>query len=482
MHNHTVAKIIIFIWGLLAIAACVPQPRAVPVSNYLDRAEALTAKRSYGEAITLLEDAAKVHPDKIAPLLKLGQIYLAQHRWLLAEDAFNRALARQPRSPAALAGLAEALLQQGQLHKSRQLWQDATNIDPSLPGGYTGLGRTQLALFDFPAARAAFEQQPDDPEAQWYLAALTAPRDPATTLEILKAISPAPPSPAQPEAEAIRASLLARRDYLQKTLAPFKTASPPAAAAKATGIALAQIGLWPLAVHALSTANELEPDDAETLAFWGYAQAEAGRPKPELFEQARRADPQSALPLYFEGIYVRQQGELKTANDLFNQAITLDPDNAAIYAELAGTLAEQGFPAAAEAGYKVAIEISKNEMQFRLLLARFYLSQNYRLNEAGIPLLQELIELDQNNAQAYELLGPMQFFGGAADGGEAALRRALELNPNSISARYYLARLYESNRQSSSARVEYQRVIDWDTSGVYRDKALKDLQRLNIKR
>lgn len=482
MQNRTTTKFILLSWLLLTFFACVPQPQAVPLSNYLTQTEALIAKRSYGEAITLLEDAAAAHPDKIAPLLKLGQIYLAQHRWLLAEDAFNRALARQPRSPAALTGLAEALLQQGQLYKSLQFWQEATTIDPQLPGGFTGLGRTQLALFDFQAAQTAFEQQPSNPEAQWYLAALTAPYNPSAAIEILKAISPAPPSSGQPEAEAIRASLLARRDYLQKTLAPFKTESPPAAAAKATGIALAQIQLWPLAVHALSTANELNPGDAETLAFWGYAQAEAGQPRPALFAEARRADPKSALPLYFEGIYLRQQGELQAANDLFNQAITLDPDNAAIYAELAGTLAEQGFPAAAEAGYKVAVEISENEMQFRLLLARFYLSQNYRLNEAGIPLLKELIELDQNNAQAYELLGPVQFFAGAPDGGEAALRRTLELNPNSISARYYLARLYENNRQFSSARVEYQRVIDWDTSGAYRDKALKDLQRLNVQR
>ncbi len=482
MHSRTIAKIILLSWLLLVLAACVPQPQAVPLSNYLSQAETLIGRRSYGEAISLLEDAAAVHPDKSTPLLKLGQIYLAQHRWLLAEDAFNRALARQPRSPAAQAGLAEALLQQGRPHKALPWWQEAITLDPHLPGGFTGLGRTHLALLNFPAAQAAFEQEQVDPEAWWYLAALTAPRDLSAATEILKAGALAPASPTQPEAQAIRSSLVARRDYLLKALAPFTAQSPQAAVAKAAGIALAQIQLWPLAIHALSVANELQPGDAETLAFLGYAQAEAGQPRPELFEQARHTDPKSALPLYFEGIYLRQQGELKAANDLFNQAVMLDPDNAAIYAELAGTLAEQGFPAAAEAGYKVAVELSKNDPQFRLLLARFYLSQNYRLNEAGIPLLREIIELDQNNAQAYELLGQMQFFAGAPDGGQAALRRALELNPNAISVRYYLARLYETNRQSSSARVEYQRVIDWDTSGVYRDKALKDLQRLKVKR
>jgi cytochrome c-type biogenesis protein CcmH/NrfG len=65
---------------------------------------------------------------------------------------------------------------------------------------------------------------------------------------------------------------------------------------------------------------------------------------------------------------------------------------------------------------------------------------------------------------------------GAPDGGEPALRRAVELDPNLVSARYHLARWLAVNGQSAQAAAEYQRVIDWDTTGIFRDRALKELQ------
>lgn len=477
---HLLLRWLPLFW-LVAGLACVPQPQAAPLATYLARTEPLLAQRSYGEAIIILEDAAQAHPGNALPLLRLGQIYLAQQRWLLAEDAFNRALVREAHQPTALAGLAESLLQQGRIGEALRFWQETTQVEPKLPSGFTGLGRTYLALLDFGAAKTAFLEQlrhQPDPEAHWYLAALTAPLDLSAAMTYLKASSPSNQPASLPEVETARQGLLARRDYLLKALSRFDSASPQAEVAQATGVALAQIQQWPLAFHALRLANEQKPGNATTLAFLGYTQAQTGRPALELFEQARQADPTSALPLYFHGIYLRQQGSLTAATELFNQAITLDPDNAAFYAELAETLAERGFLTAAEAGYKVAVEVSNNDPQFRLLLARFYAQRGYRLETAGIPLVKELLEQDESKAEVYELLGRMQFLAGVPDGGEAALRQAVELNPEAMGARYYLARLYETNGQTSSARLEYQKVIDWDTTGVFRERALKALQKL----
>jgi tetratricopeptide (TPR) repeat protein len=383
--------------------------------------------------------------------------------------------------------------QQRRLTEALKFWQKAIALAPQLRGVYTGLGRTYLSIFDFEAAEAVFleqQRQNFDPEALWYLAALAAPRDLAIARDYLQdiflTIPPDPPAqvkespspPPIPEEDGVKAELLARRDYLLAALKPFSMQSSQAEVAKATGIALAQAQMWPLAIHALTIANEAKPSDAETLAFLGYASAQAGRPALGIFEQARQADPKSALPLYFQGLYLRQKGALRVAEDLFSEAITLDPKNAAIYAELAETLADQGNLGEAEIIYQEALKVAEDDPRFQLLLATFYANRGYRIVEAGLPLVEMITEQDKNNAQAYELLGQMQFVSGAPDNGEAALRRALELNPNLIGARYYLARLLERNGQIASAKVEYQRVIDWDTSGIFRDRALKDVQRL----
>ncbi len=465
----------LLIFYLLVGLACVPKPQPAPPANFMVRAEPLLAERRYSEAVAILEEVAQAYPDNVLPLLKIGQIYLTQQRWLLAEDAFNRALARDPHSTLALAGLAETLYHQNRLDESLKFWQQVTAADPQFKGGFTGLGRTYLAMLDFEAAQEAFLEQQrhqSDPEAQWYLAALAAPADLAKARGYLQAM---PPS--QDE------GLAARYDYLAAALKPFNQKSPQAAVAKATGIALAQAQLWPLAIHALTLAREKQGQqtDAETLAFLGYAQAQAGQPALDLFEQAHQADPKSALPLYFQGLYLRQQGALGKAEALFDQAVKLDPKNAGIYVEMAETKAQKGELDTAANWYEAAVQAAENETQFRLLQVKFYANWGYRMAEAGIPAAEALIETDKNNAEAYDLLGWMQFLSGAPEGGEAALRQALALNPDLISAHYHLARQLEIKRRYAEAAQAYQRVIDRDTAGTFRDRALKDLQRVKAK-
>ena len=278
--------------------------------------------------------------------------------------------------------------------------------------------------------------------------------------------------------------LTARRDYLLAALEPFTTESSQAEVAKATGIALAQAQVWPLAVHALTIAKEkqAETEDAETLAFLGYALAQAGRPALDLFDQAHQMDPNSALPLYFQGLYLRQQGAVKAAEALFNQAVTLDPENAAFYAEMAETKAQRGDLGTAEVWYQAAVQVAEDDLQFQLLQAKFYANWGYHMAEAGIPAAEKIIEAEQTNAEAYDLLGWMQFLTGAPEGGETALRQALELDPNLISARYHLSPPIGGQRRDCLwQQKNTNELIDWDTSGIFRDRALKDLQQLKLK-
>lgn len=462
---------------LLFLFSCVPHPKPAqkPLSTFLSQAEILKAERRYGEAIIILEDAAQLHRDTPSPLIRIGQIYLIQHRWLLAEDAFNRALARDLDNALATAGLAEAVLNQGDTLQALSLWREAIESNPQLPGVFTGLGRTRVIRLEFDKAREAFlEQQAhqSDPEAQWFLATLEAPLNLSTANEYLLSIS-----------QEASTDVLARRDYLLTTLVPFTADSPQAEVAQATGIALVQVGLWPLAIHALKIAQAnseqlSQQTQAETLAFLGHALAQMGHPALDLLRQAQELDPDSALPLYFHGIYLRRQGALNAAESLFNQAIDLDPENAAFHIELAQTKTDQGDFEAAGQQYAMAASLAKDNLEIQLARVRFYANRGYQISETGIPAVEEIIETNENSAEAYDLLGWMQFLSGEPDKAEAALRRAIELDPNLVSARYHLARHLEANGQPAAAAVEYQHVIDWDTSAVYRDNALKDLLRL----
>lgn len=474
-NNRSALRLLLYAACLLLIPACSlrPQPARPPLSILMAEAEPLIAAQQYGQAINILEEAASYHPETPLPLIRLGQIYLRQHRWLLAEDAFNRALARDLDNPLAIAGLAESLFNQRRLSDALRAWQRATMQYPDLPGVWTGLGQTRLWRFEFEAAETAFRQEATNntgqpaAQARWYLAALTAPYDLAGARNHLLAI----PATAPP-------GLLERRDYLLAALVPFEAQSPPARIAKAVGISLAQAEQWPLAAHALRIAQGRGmAEDAETLAFLGHAQAQAGYPALELFEQARQADPDSALPLYFEGLYLRQQEALGAAERLFKEAITLDPQNAAIYAELAQTRARQGEISEAELLYRAAVEVAEEDFGFKLLLARFYAGQDYRVAEAGIPLVEDLLADHPDRTELYDLLGWMQFLTGQPEPAEANLRRAVELDGTGlVAAHYHLARLLEAQDQTETALYQYRRVVDLDQTGHYRQLALRRLR------
>lgn len=455
-----------------------PAPLPVePLADRWARAELALTERRYGDAVKTLEEAALAYPANVEVVLRIGQIYLTQQRWILAEDAFNRALAVTGGTDArANAGLAETLLSQGRLPEAIKYWERAAKLDPQLSGVFTGLGHTRLRFFDFAGAREAFEAQQahnPDSEAAWHLAALTAPLDLVQARTYLAEI---PAEAAETDTRA--ASLQARRDYLAATLAPFDAATPQPLVARASGIALAQIGLWPLAVHALEIAVAAVPDDGEALAFLAHALGQAGKPALDLFEQARQLAPESALPSYLEGVYLRQQGAFSAAEVLFGRAISLDPDNAAAYAEWGKIKDQAGDLAAAEELYTTAVKLEPQQLEFQLLLLRFYANRSYRTGEAGIPLAERLIATNPDQAELHDLLGWMQFLSGGPDNGGEALQRAVELDPELVSARYHLARYLETNGQVIEAIAEYQRVADWTTSESLRQQALKYLQRL----
>lgn len=465
--------ILLSLWPLLWACTLQPRPPQEPLPVFLEQADRLITAQHYTEAANTLEEAARLYPETPLPLLKIGQIYLWQRRWLLAGDAFNRALARDLENPVALAGLAETTLNQGYTGEALDLWQRSAGRNPDLPGVFTGLGRTHLMRLEFTEAEAAFRQQQQrqpDPEADWHLAALTAPADLSAARDALLAI------PAQASAD-----LLARRDYLLAVLVPFTAESTPVEIAQATGIALAQVELWPLAVHALTLAQSQagqQPVEAqaETLAFLGYALTAMGRPALDLFQQAQILDPESALPPYFYGIYLRRQGALKAAEGALLQAIELDPGNAAIYVELAQTKAQQGDFAGAETYFGEALLAAEDDPAIQLLRVKFYAFRGYQLEEVGLPAAEALVKADETNAEAHDLLGWIQFLTGETQQAERSFRRALELDPALASARYHLARYLTTQGAIEAAAAEYQRVIDLDTSNIYRDQALKALQ------
>ncbi|MCB0197287.1 MAG: tetratricopeptide repeat protein [Anaerolineae bacterium] len=476
LSNRVIITLIVWLtigFGLVACQSDEATPTPEPLATLLDQARDLADDQQYNEAVAVLEAAAENYPTAAGPLIQAGQIYLRQQQLLPAEDAFNRALARDLENPLATAGLAETILRQGNTLQALSLWKEAATLDPELPGIYSGLGRVYLARLEFDEAEEAFSEQlthQADAEATWYLAALSAPVDEEAARAYLAELPTDMPD-----------HLAAQYDYLTATLDTAENGSPDERA-QAIGIAMVQIEAWPLAIYALQIAadDDTASDAAksETLAFLGHALAQYGRPALDMFRQAEVLDGSSALPAYFQGIYLRQQKAFGVAEDMLLRAANLDENNPAPFVELAKLKTEQGFLSDAEAYYMKAVEVAPEDIDLQLLQANFYAGRSYRLEEAGIPLAEALVGIDEDNAEALDLLGWMQFLTGHLEDAESNLSRAVELDPQFMRARFHLARFFEAQGQLTDAYKAYQAITEQDLTGNYRAAAWEGIYRI----
>jgi tetratricopeptide (TPR) repeat protein len=93
----------------------------------------LTRDTSADEAAQLLERAAKFAPetDRVAPLVALGDLYLADERSAQAANAYRRALVYNPFLFDAHLGLGQAYEAQGREAAALKEYQEAKRFDPT---------------------------------------------------------------------------------------------------------------------------------------------------------------------------------------------------------------------------------------------------------------------------------------------------------------------------------------------------------------
>jgi len=180
------------------------------------------------------------------------------------------------------------------------------------------------------------------------------------------------------------------------------------------------------------------------------------------------------LGYYFLALLHRSEGYVPTALWEFKRALSLDPYNAAAYAEIAATYQGLGQYIAAEEWYRGAVDVAPQEGEFRLLMARFYVDTVPKADE-GLAAAKEAAALIPEDAVVQDLLGWAHYLAGDLLDARIALERALVLDPALARAYYHLGVVCMRLGDQKTSSWAYRRAVDLDAEGTYRARALQAL-------
>lgn len=196
-----------------------------------------------------------------------------------------------------------------------------------------------------------------------------------------------------------------------------------------------------------------------------------------------------AYRLYLQGRFYwgkREENDLKTAIDSFNQAIAIDSNYALAYAGLADSYALQAsfnFAPASDAipkarGYALkalSLDESLAEPHTTLGLALF----GYDYDFAGAEReYKRAIELNPNYATAHQWYGELLGSLGRFEEATAQFQRALELEPLSLPINWDYGRMFYFSRRFDESLAQCKKTIDLDPAFARVRRTLFDIYRI----
>jgi len=474
------------------LAACVQASASV-----YEEAASLLQRGQTDAAIQLLEKTLEQSPKDLKARTLMGMAFSAAGRLDEAGRQFTQALDVDPKFSPALKNLAVNEMAQGQIPKARQHFEQLLALTPSDPVAHLALAEILFGAQDYAGAVAHFQKS-----GELYL------REPRTIIEYARACVEGKQEADAPRilahvpkeadaavhfqagtllalltdyAGAARELELAKDHYSDPyeagynlTLAYVKGANYPAAIRTAEGLigrgykkaelynllsqAYESKGMTREAYGALRTATQVDPEDeanyidlvALCLTHKNYDLA------LEIANIGLTHRPSSDRLVVQRGIVFAMTEKFNDARKAFEAARTMAPEKGLPHVALGLILMQNDRIEDAIGVLRRRVQTAGNDY-----IALWFLAEalNRSGATAGTPQMTEAIDaaersvrLNPDVAQSQMLVAKLQTRAGKLDVAVKHLARALQLEPDNVSAMYQLAQVY--SRKGDSARAK----------------------------
>jgi tetratricopeptide (TPR) repeat protein len=422
--------IILFLAAWIAIA-----PRIYSaISSVWNAQQALVAGEP-AQAARGFASAAEIIPWRTHYWEQAGLAALEAGEAPSAVTYFSKAASQGNLSPGGTLALGDACQQVDDVACATQWWEAALHAGISPADIYTRLLPLHRQQADYPRVltdlNALAELQPENAGWQYQLGLVLAASQPEDALPYLS------------RAGELDPSLEEKTEKLAQNIRIARLKEDPAFTLLEAGRALGLVNEWALAYEAFQRAAEIRPDYAEAWAYLAEARQQlgddqaAGGGLAEL-ERALQIDPSSLSAHMFMSLYWQRQGQLERALMYMDEAISLYPVNPALHTERGRILAQLGYLSAAQQAYEQAIRLAPQDATYYRLLAAFALAHNYQLSQTGLPAARRALLLSPNDPASPDMLGQVLFELGDASSAKRFFEQALLLQPQYAPALLHL--------------------------------------------
>jgi tetratricopeptide (TPR) repeat protein len=455
---------------LLAVTILGPQPVVLPLAGAFRAAQEAQVRQDYAAQADALAEAAVRMPYASHVVYRAGLAEISAGRFDAAIRHISAAAELDGWTYTRHTALGDAYSGLGQVEAALAEWELALaensqdqDLLARLATNYERAGRYSDAI---EILSRLVQLRNGDVSAYYRLALLTAATDPPAALArlaVLSEIRPEYGGVASVLRAAIEAgSVAGERSYLFARV----------------GFAFVQLDEWGLAELALGQAIAADPGYADAHAYLGLASDMQGKDGRRSYDTALELDPDSPLISYLLGLHWRRLGDSRSALPYLEKAFALDPSNPALAAEIGGAYGSMGDLLLAERWLVDAVRLGEQDPAFWLLLARFYIDNEFNVAEAGLPAARMAVGLRPDSALAADALGHALVLTGDTINGRKMLERALALDPTLASAHYHLGLLMARQGAWLDAEALLQRTLALDPEGPYGRMALRALAEL----
>ncbi len=412
-----------------------------------------------------LVKAQKLSPNSTIPNLALGNLYASQKRWADAEGEFRTAIAITPKDPAPRAALANLYVAQGRADLAENVLIEAKAQLANDPAAYPMLGAFYLTRGENPKALTEFaslaKDHPDDLRVRKsYAQLLIIDRrfDEAAKLtdEILKK------SPQDADGLILKGEVLLHNEKLDEALQVLQQA---VRGAPSNPVGHYQLGMAHLAKANINQAeNEwreavrLSPNLAEAwVALGGSAtQRHDWTALQAIAEQLKKTTPTIDGYLFHATARINQGDPAGAEADL-NELIRLRPQSPLGYNKLGQLRASQKRWDEALNFYREALKRSPDFLE----ATQGIVDVNFRRGKPteGLQFLASQIDAHPNNAPLYLLQGESYLGNKQLPEAEHSLSLCLQIDQQNAAGFALLGRVQQAMGKQSEAIANYQRAI-----------------------